>query len=76
MYYKYGSFYMKREKSDLIGFIDNYYAENQYDIRSICRYVFKLGSGAISWSSTMVEKKYWRTLREETRAYNNFFCDN
>jgi hypothetical protein len=24
----------------------------------------------------MVEKKYWRTLREETRAYNNFFCDN
>jgi hypothetical protein len=49
---------MKIEKSDLIGFIDNYYAENQYDIRSICRYVFKLGSGAISWSSNMVEKKY------------------
>jgi hypothetical protein len=49
---------MKREKSDLIGFIDNYYAENQDDIRSICRYVFKLGSGAISWSSNMVEKKY------------------
>jgi hypothetical protein len=24
----------------------------------------------------MVEKNYWRTLREETRAYNNFFCDN
>jgi hypothetical protein len=26
----------------------DYYAENQDDIRSICRYVFKLASGAIS----------------------------
>jgi len=34
-YYKYGSVYMKREKSDLIGFTDNYYAKNLDDIKNI-----------------------------------------
>ncbi|XP_052478324.1 secreted RxLR effector protein 161-like [Gossypium raimondii] len=47
----YGIFYKKGEKSDLIGFMDSDYARDQDDRKSTSRYVFNMGSRAISWSS-------------------------
>jgi hypothetical protein len=48
---KYGLFYKKEEKSNLIDFSDNIYTWDQDDRRSTNVYVFMLGSGAISWYS-------------------------
>ncbi|XP_069146145.1 uncharacterized mitochondrial protein AtMg00810-like [Solanum lycopersicum] len=47
----FGLFYKKGEKSDLIGFVDSDYADDQDDRKSTSGYVFVLGTGAISWSS-------------------------
>jgi hypothetical protein len=48
---KYGLFYKKEEKSNLIDFNDNMYTWYQDDRRSTNVYVFMLGSKAISWYS-------------------------
>jgi len=48
---KYGLFYKKEEKSNLIDFNDNIYTWDQDDRRSTNVYVFMLGSGGISWYS-------------------------
>ncbi|KAJ4972640.1 hypothetical protein NE237_005814 [Protea cynaroides] len=47
----FGLFYRKGNKSDLFGFTDSDYAGDQDDRRSTSGYVFKLGTGAVSWSS-------------------------
>lgn len=47
----FGIFYQKGEKSNLISYTDNYYAEDIDDRKSTSCYIFMLGSGAISWSS-------------------------
>lgn len=48
---EYGLFYKKGENSDLIGYTDSDYAGDPNDRMSTSRYVFMLGSRAISWSS-------------------------
>ena len=47
----FGLFYMKGEKSDLIGFVDSDYAGDQDDRKSTSGYAIVLGTGAVSWSS-------------------------
>uniref|UniRef100_A0A5B7B1Y6 Reverse transcriptase Ty1/copia-type domain-containing protein n=1 Tax=Davidia involucrata TaxID=16924 RepID=A0A5B7B1Y6_DAVIN len=44
-------FYKNGEKSDLFGFTDSDYAGDSDDRKSTSRYVFMMGTGAISWSS-------------------------
>lgn len=46
-----GIFYKKGGKDELIGYTDSDYAGDQDDRKSTSGYVFKLSSGAVSWSS-------------------------
>ena len=70
-------FYMKEEKSDLIGFTDIDYAGEQDDRKSTSDYAFILGSGAISWSSkkqlivtlSTVEAKYGHQRNNQLSLY-------
>lgn len=48
---KFGIFYRKGEKSELLGFTNSDYAMDSDDRKSTSAYVFMLGSGAISWLS-------------------------
>ena len=45
---KFGIFYRKREKSELLDFTDSDYAMDSDDRKSTSGYVFMLGSGVIS----------------------------
>lgn len=47
----YGILHKRGEKSNLIGFTDSDYARDQDTRKSTYGYVFKMGLGAISWSS-------------------------
>ncbi|XP_020216916.1 uncharacterized protein LOC109800547 [Cajanus cajan] len=46
-----GLFYKKNDQSKLIGFVDSDFTGDMDDRKSTTGYVFKLGSGAIAWSS-------------------------
>lgn len=47
----FGVLYKKGAQQELFGFTDSDYAGDEDDRKSTSRYIFMMGSGAISWSS-------------------------
>ncbi|WMV45305.1 hypothetical protein MTR67_038690 [Solanum verrucosum] len=53
-------FYMKGEKSDLVGFTDSDYAGDQDDRKSTSSYVFMIHAGVVSWSSKYKQLSHYQ----------------
>ncbi|XP_059670848.1 secreted RxLR effector protein 161-like [Cornus florida] len=70
----FGILYKIGRKSDLLGFTDSDYAGDPDDRRSTSGYVFKMGSGAVSWSSKKQQIVILSTTETEFVAAASCAC--